>query len=517
VIRSGALLITAALALLVAGVVASSLELVYVSIGISILAAIALTTGVVLRRGELFGRAWPERQGGPADWPAADVTGVPPLVGGRKRTADGGRGTGDLASVPQPATAAASEARPGRRRDSGGSGPAKGGPGGARRTGDHSAGRAAGAGRPAKSRSNGREAAGGGPAGAELTDGGLGWPRGADREEAAPARRDRDRAAASWDERDAAPLEPDRKQAVSGRDRDQPAASWEDRAAAPPRPPGFRVPPFGDRPAVAPADQPGRVGEEAADGGRHDPARPAWPATAGPRAMGTGPAAKSPPAGPRDGGPEPGGGFRLAEPVAPEEQPTPVFPESPESGQDRGEPASTAGSPAHRGLFEPLVTGKPPPLEMEPEPAGDAAGLGPAERAGGAEHAGETSPAGKAGGADETSGADQASATDMGQDAGAGASSTQPGGLKPPPADGRDEEPGGPGEPGADEAEGSAAAPLDGQVTIVPGISRYHRRQCILIRFLSDGDLETMTREAAQAAGSVPCKACQPDNPASGD
>jgi hypothetical protein len=36
-----------------------------------------------------------------------------------------------------------------------------------------------------------------------------------------------------------------------------------------------------------------------------------------------------------------------------------------------------------------------------------------------------------------------------------------------------------------------------------------------LIRFLSDDDLETTIRGAAEAAGSVPCKACQPDKPAS--
>ncbi len=46
---------------------------------------------------------------------------------------------------------------------------------------------------------------------------------------------------------------------------------------------------------------------------------------------------------------------------------------------------------------------------------------------------------------------------------------------------------------------------------MVPGITRYHRDDCILIRFLSDEDLERMTRDAAEAADCVPCKACQPD------
>ena len=84
------------------------------------------------------------------------------------------------------------------------------------------------------------------------------------------------------------------------------------------------------------------------------------------------------------------------------------------------------------------------------------------------------------------------------------------------PADGQDAEPEEkPGKPGAEDKDGSGATPMDGEVTVVPGVSRYHRRGCILIRFLSDGDLEIMTRGRAEAAGSVPCKACQPDKPVS--
>ena len=49
------------------------------------------------------------------------------------------------------------------------------------------------------------------------------------------------------------------------------------------------------------------------------------------------------------------------------------------------------------------------------------------------------------------------------------------------------------------------------EVTIVPGIARYHRSDCILIRFLGPEDLETMTRQAAEDAGCVPCKACRPE------
>jgi len=51
---------------------------------------------------------------------------------------------------------------------------------------------------------------------------------------------------------------------------------------------------------------------------------------------------------------------------------------------------------------------------------------------------------------------------------------------------------------------------------VVPGIARYHREDCILIRFLSEEDLEIMTRDAATAGGCVPCRACQPDKAAAG-
>ena len=57
----------------------------------------------------------------------------------------------------------------------------------------------------------------------------------------------------------------------------------------------------------------------------------------------------------------------------------------------------------------------------------------------------------------------------------------------------------------------AAALGMTGLVTVVPGIARYHRSRCILIRFLGEGDLESMTREAAEEASFIACKACQPD------
>ena len=52
---------------------------------------------------------------------------------------------------------------------------------------------------------------------------------------------------------------------------------------------------------------------------------------------------------------------------------------------------------------------------------------------------------------------------------------------------------------------------MDREVSVVPGIARYHLTDCLLIRFLGSEDLEVMTRQAAEDANCVPCKACRPD------
>jgi hypothetical protein len=65
---------------------------------------------------------------------------------------------------------------------------------------------------------------------------------------------------------------------------------------------------------------------------------------------------------------------------------------------------------------------------------------------------------------------------------------------------------------GADSGPaGRADAEAETQVSVVPGIARYHQGDCILIRFLSEEDLQTMTRQAAEASGCAPCRACRPE------
>jgi hypothetical protein len=66
---------------------------------------------------------------------------------------------------------------------------------------------------------------------------------------------------------------------------------------------------------------------------------------------------------------------------------------------------------------------------------------------------------------------------------------------------------------GESAAKEPAAKPAPGrvEVTVVPGVSRYHRSECILIRFLGAGDLEIMTKQEAVDAKFMACRACQPD------
>ncbi len=94
----------------------------------------------------------------------------------------------------------------------------------------------------------------------------------------------------------------------------------------------------------------------------------------------------------------------------------------------------------------------------------------------------------------------------------AAAADGEPASLEPAEAEAAD-----PGDAPGPVAEAESAAGADGRpsgpvtVTVVPGVARYHRSGCILIRFLGDDDLQTMSRQAAEDASFVPCRACQPD------
>lgn len=65
---------------------------------------------------------------------------------------------------------------------------------------------------------------------------------------------------------------------------------------------------------------------------------------------------------------------------------------------------------------------------------------------------------------------------------------------------------------GSSPAESSEDAPDPSrEVTVVPGVPRYHDVGCILIRFMGEGDLEKTTLGAAAANGCTPCRACLAD------
>ena len=71
--------------------------------------------------------------------------------------------------------------------------------------------------------------------------------------------------------------------------------------------------------------------------------------------------------------------------------------------------------------------------------------------------------------------------------------------------------------PGMGSDRSGPADYLDDEVVIVPGVARYHRGGCILIRFLGGDDLETSTAREAEANGCVPCRACEPEKPLSAE
>ena len=140
-----------------------------------------------------------------------------------------------------------------------------------------------------------------------------------------------------------------------------------------------------------------------------------------------------------------------------------------------------------------------------------------ADRAGQADHAGQADRAGGGLGAVLRRGPDSAEAEDRAEaenhaetdrTGDTGRAAVARSGSSADRSEGSDA-----GETPAGQRTAPSPHPLDDEVTVVPGVARYHRRGCILIRFLSDGDLEVVTRREAEATGSVPCKACQPDKP----
>jgi hypothetical protein len=79
-----------------------------------------------------------------------------------------------------------------------------------------------------------------------------------------------------------------------------------------------------------------------------------------------------------------------------------------------------------------------------------------------------------------------------------------------------DAEPAEYGEPVGEPVDAGASEPAEGkpssgvgQVTVVPGVPRYHDPDCILIRFMDEENVQRTTVADAEKAGCTPCRACQ--------
>ena len=61
------------------------------------------------------------------------------------------------------------------------------------------------------------------------------------------------------------------------------------------------------------------------------------------------------------------------------------------------------------------------------------------------------------------------------------------------------------------EAPATAAGETADLVSVVRGVPRYHQEDCVLIRFMGEGDTQKMPVAQAREAGCTPCTACQPE------
>ena len=430
-IRFSAFLVVVAVGTLVAGVVTSKLLLVYIAIGVSGLALLALGAGAAVHWRELTGKPETATARAGAQAPA---TSLPPAV------------VPQQVATPEPATAAAASAA----------------------TGVASTATATAASRPPWSGT---------------------LPAGSSRPEYLPPAATRPPAPSEWKWRDepapretaaekpAASLAGQRDRAVAD---DQPSAPDDDRSVQD-QTMIFRAQP--DQTMIFRA-QPAAVAEKHA---ARTPGEPGARTSAEP-------AARTP-----------------AEPAPAAHAPVSDVTAAPENTATAADTAreSTAqeseSTAAESTAAESTAAESAPPAG-DPEPAADtpAAASGPAPASGSASE--DDAPSKTDGQADPAPATEPEPAGDI-----------APAGNAAPSEDAPSED-----EP-TDEATTitKAVAPASGaesdlevtEVTVVPGVPRYHRASCILIRFMGDSDLDKMTVAAAKEAGCTPCRACLPDQP----
>jgi hypothetical protein len=488
VIKASALLVALAIGLLVAGVAASNLLMVYVSIGVCAVAALLLAAGVLAHWSEIFGRR-EARPATPGAWSEPQVNVTAPVLASIQAAAvaRGSARSGPEEASVRPAGARSGSGRPAGERPSGG--------------------------RPDRGRADGwrvpERLAEVVPSPAEVAGRGDDFP--------APRRSDD-----LWERVE--------EELGSAAKRDTGALSWPATVFPPVRPdapepaesagPAREAEPLGEPPG-GPQVGAGAWLWGSGAGWQPETADPAWPPPAA--------AFAEPQAAPELAEPEPA----EPEPAAPE----PVEPEP--------EPEPAAGAPRPGGPGDTAST--PVPDETAAGPAADAEAAQDVDVAEDAEAAldddaalddgvvpdGDVVP-------DKEAASDRGPASDAEDHEAAGHEAADHEATETPPAqppaarETTAEEPGpersavkesaaeppGGDAPGADApAAGKsavkepAAEPAPGrvEVTVVPGVSRYHRSECILIRFLGAGDLEIMTKQEAVDAKFMACRACQPD------
>jgi hypothetical protein len=508
--------VAVALGLLVAGAVSGTLVLVYLSIGVAGLALLLLVAGVLIWRDEVFGKVGPDR----ASNAAAQAGSQAQDSVSRDETRDArAGGLAALRSVPPEAVPPARSGMPAYA----GAGRAENRPENA----EHGRRDLA-----ARQRTAGEDLSP--DRGARRED--LSPDRAARREDLGPERVERreersgragrvgrlgrdDRApasepaasepviiypAASGVARDAVSRQPDDQKPASPQpDPPRLAAATSAPAGAKAVPPG-RTAPLSAQPEADSSALPGQLASPAASG-RVAPARSASggppDTTPSPEPMPTlAASAPSAPAGraaagpasstPRANGPSVAGGTASA-------------------ATGSAGPGAPGGSarPTSQGPTGPARAGDGTTAAADASRAGAGAASVPAGAGTGAQSAPDDAsirtPGGANGGPSGTSrpAGTSADAPSSGTpSSGTPSSGTTPA-AQPPTASRADTRP----------AASSSPAAARTRVTVVPGISRYHKADCILIRFLGDDDVETMPLGEAEEAGCVPCRACRPE------
>ncbi len=513
-IKASALLVALAMGLLVASVIASSLLMVYLSIGVCAVAALLLAAGVLSHWPEIFGRGEPRPASMQESWSAPQVqVGTPALpVTQATGTQATGAGPGDRRPrrenaggrpsappvevvVPEPEFPAAArgddlwerveeELGSGAKRDTG----ALSWPGTELPVPPGAAGPPGQAGSPGTPSGGASAWIGGHGAGWRPPDSpDDAWPPPAAAFAGSPSRPEPAHpAAASTESADtgraagaAGQPAPGAAAAVPSRDTEETApGSPADEAAEPPPPA-----------ATVKADTWDQRPRWIISVGDATPARPV----------------------PNSAAPVPAASERTTDPASAQAAP---------GEPDRGDPANdghqTAGpATGERGAGvapdgEPEVKITAVTALASPEAPPQAAGQEPASREPAAGTPTVDGPADREAVAEEPAAGSVAEREAVAEEPAAGSVAEREAAAEEPAAGSVAEREAAAGKPAASGPAGQTA-PGRVNVTVVPGVARYHRSECILIRFLGPGDLETMSRQEAGEAKFVPCRACQPD------